>query len=335
MNAVLTITVVTVFFMRGFGMESTLSDPVVMGAVDAGTPAAASGLQPGDRITAIDGQAVKTWEEAHYAIAMKPGRDVRLRVEREGQESDASVRMDVEKENGSEMGRLTGVSPLVRVGEVSKGMPAEQAGMRPDDGIMQVGSTPVRSFTDLQGAVAAAKGQPVPVKIYRQGRILDLQVTPRDAGQGPRLGIASKVVIKKFGFARAVRESVAWTWNMTLMTFDVIKRLVTAQLSPRTIMGPLGIARASGDAARQGPAQWFYVMALISVQVGILNLFPLAPLDGGHLAILLGEGVARRDLSPNAKAWIMNAGALVLFALIGLVLYSDISKLSWFSKVLN
>ena len=335
MNAVLTITVITVFFMRGFGMESTLSDPAVMGAVDAGTPAAAAGLQPGDRIAALDGQALKTWEEAHYAIALKPGRDVRLRVERDGQERDSSVRLDVEKENWSEMGRLTGVSPLVRVGEVAKGAPAEQAGLHPDDGILQVGSTPVRTFTDLQGAVAAANGQPVQVKVYRAGRVLDLQVTPRDMGQGPKLGIASKVVIRKFGFGRAVREAVAWTWNMTLMTFDVIKRLVTAQLSPRTIMGPLGIARASGDAARQGPAQWFYVMALISVQVGILNLFPLAPLDGGHLAILLGEGVARRDLSPNAKAWIINAGALVLFALIGLVLYSDLSKTSWFSKVVN
>ena len=335
MNAVLTVAVITVFHMRGFGVEAALYDAPLIGAVDAGSPAAAAGLQPGDRMVALDGQPVKTWEEAHYAIALKPGRDVRLRLERDGQERDVSLRTDVEKENGSEMGRLGGVSPLVRVGEVAKGAPAEQAGMQPDDGILQVGDTPVRSFADLQTAVASAAGKPVRVKIYRQGRALDLEVTPRDMGQGPKLGISSKVVIRKFGFARALRESVAWTADMTVKTVDVMKRLVTAQLSPRTIMGPLGIARASGDAARTGLGPWFFLMAAISLQVGILNLFPLAPLDGGHLAILAVEGVVRRDLSPATKAWIINAGALVLFALIGLVLYSDLSKTSWFGKMVN
>ncbi|HET8646695.1 MAG TPA: M50 family metallopeptidase, partial [Vicinamibacteria bacterium] len=272
---------------------------------------------------------------AHYAIALRPGAQLRLRVERAGQPLDMEVRADVEQARGSEMGRLTGVSPLVRVGEVSRGAPAEAAGVRPDDGILSVGGTAVRSFLDLQSAVGAAGAKPVAVKLYRGGQIVDLQVTPRDMGQGPKLGIASKVIIRKFGFLRALRESVAWTWDMTVKTFDVMKRLVTAQLSPRTIMGPLGIARASGDAAREGAGQWFFLMAAISLQVGILNLFPLAPLDGGHLAILAGEGIVRRDLSPNAKAWIINAGALFLFALIGLVLYSDVAKTGIFSRLVR
>jgi regulator of sigma E protease len=335
MNAVLTVAVITAFHMRGFGMEATLFDPPVVGGVEAGTPAAAAGMQPGDRIAAIDDQAVKSWEEAHYALALKGARDVKLRLERAGQQQELSVRTDVEKQGGSDIGRLRGVSPLVRVGEVAKGAPAEQAGLREGDGIVQVGATPVRAFTDLQAAVAAAGVQPVPVKVFRDGRILELQVTPRDMGQGPKLGIASKVVIRKFGFLRAVKESVIWTGDMTVKTFEVIKGLVTAQISPKNIMGPLGIAQASGEAARQGPGQWFFLMALISIQVGILNLFPLAPLDGGHLAILMGESVARRDLSPNAKAWIMNAGALMLFALIGLVLYNDLSKTALFGKVFN
>ena len=111
------------------------------------------------------------------------------------------------------------------------------------------------------------------------------------------------------------------------LPLDVIGRLVTARISPKTMMGPLGIAQASGDAARSGPGPLLFLAALISLQVGILNLFPLAPLDGGHLAILAVEGVARRDMSPLVKGWIMNAGAAVIFLLIGLVLYSDISKM--------
>jgi regulator of sigma E protease len=121
---------------------------------------------------------------------------------------------------------------------------------------------------------------------------------------------------------------------MTRQTFDVIGRLITAQISPKTMMGPLGIAQASGDAARGGAGSLFFLVAVISLQVGILNLLPLVPLDGGHLAILTLEGVARRDLSPTVKSWVMNAGAAVIFLLIGLVLYSDISKLDIVQKLI-
>ena len=134
---------------------------------------------------------------------------------------------------------------------------------------------------------------------------------------------------------RALAESLQWTWNMVTQTFDVITRLVTARISPKTMMGPLGIAQASGDAARGGAGSLLFLVAVISLQVGILNLFPLAPLDGGHLAILAIEGVVRRDMSPTIKTWIMNAGAAVIFLLIGLVLYSDISKTTFVQKLLQ
>ena len=142
-------------------------------------------------------------------------------------------------------------------------------------------------------------------------------------------------MVKQFGPARAVAEATRWAWDMTKQTFDVVGRLVTARISPKTMMGPLGIAQASGDAARGGPGSLLFLVAVISLQVGILNLFPLAPLDGGHLAILAIEGVARRDLSPLVKGWIMNAGAAVIFLLIGLVLYSDISKMSFVQRLLQ
>jgi regulator of sigma E protease len=109
---------------------------------------------------------------------------------------------------------------------------------------------------------------------------------------------------------------------------------VTARISPKTMMGPLGIAKASGERAREGASSLFFLIAVISLQVGILNLVPLAPLDGGHMAILLGEGLIRRDFSVAVKTWVMNAGALVIFLLIGLVLYSDLSKTSLLGKYL-
>ena len=172
-------------------------------------------------------------------------------------------------------------------------------------------------------------------RLWREGQVIDLAVTPRDSGAGPRVGIAPKTVLKKFGPVGALRESLRWTWEMTRQTFDVVGRLVTARISPKTMMGPLGIAQASGDAARGGAGSLLFLVAVISLQVGILNLFPLAPLDGGHLAILAVEGVARRDLSPTIKGWVMNAGAAVIFLLIGVVLYSDISKMAFVQRLFN
>src|SRR5205085_7238509 len=131
----------------------------------------------------------------------------------------------------------------------------------------------------------AAAGKPLALHLWRDGSIVDLSVTPRDDGEGARIGIAPRYVLQKFGFTRSVSESSRWTWSMTKLTFETLQRLLTAQISPKTMMGPLQIAKASGDAARVGPGPLFYLVAVISLQIGIMNLFPLPPLDGGHLAI--------------------------------------------------
>jgi regulator of sigma E protease len=159
----------------------------------------------------------------------------------------------------------------------------------------------------------------------------DVTVTPENG----RTGITNKTIVKKLSFLPAVREANIATWNLVRQTFQILKGLATASISPKAALtGPLGIAKLSGDAARSGARSLLFLVASLSVSVGILNLFPLPPLDGGHLAILAGEGLRRRDFSAAAKGWILNAGAMVLFLLIGLVLYSDLSKTSWLGKYL-
>jgi regulator of sigma E protease len=330
MNAALTIAVLTVFNMRGLGVDTAAEDPPVIGYVEPQSPAEAAGLVPGDRVVSVAGEATPTWEAVQYNVVLRPNAKYTVQVQRAGQAREVPVQAGAEGDGGK-----LGVSPLVRIGSVTSGSPAEQAGLRKGDGILSMGGKPLRSFNDIPDLVKASGGQPLRIQLYREGGVQEVSVTPRDDGGTLRLGIGNTIVMRKLGFLGALREGVVATAQLTVTTLDVMKRLVTAQLSPRTIMGPLGIARASGEAARAGPGQWFFLMAAISLQVGILNLFPLAPLDGGHLAILLGESVVRHDLSPNAKAWIINAGALVLFALIGLVLYSDIAKTGWLQRVVR
>jgi regulator of sigma E protease len=332
MNAALTISVLTGFYMVGFAVEASRYDRPIIGTVDPGSPAEKAGLVPGDEILSIDDKVLPSWEDAQYHILIRPDTTLRLHVRGGGGERDVTLRSDAT--TAERIGSI-GVHPLVRVGQVVAGQPAEAAGLKTDDAILAIDGKPVTSFSEIPPIVGGAAGKELSFRVYRDGRTLDFKIAPKDTGSGPRVGIGPKTVSKQFGPGGAFVEALRWSWDMTKQTFDVIGRLVTARISPKTMMGPLGIAQASGDAARGGPGSLLFLVAVISLQVGILNLFPLAPLDGGHLAILAVEGVARRDMSPLVKSWIMNAGAAVIFLLIGLVLYSDISKMSFVQRLLQ
>jgi len=332
MNAVLTITVLTGFYMVGFQVPGSRFDRPILGAVDPGSPAERAGLVPGDEILSIDGQSLPSWEEAQYHILLRPDRALALRVRHAGEERAVAVRSEA---TSAERVGTIGVHPLVRVGQVLPGQPAEAAGFKPRDAILAIDGQPLREFADILPIVGGSGGKRLTFRVWRDGQVTDVPVTPRDSGQGYKVGLGPWFVTKKFAPPGALAEAMRWTWDMTRQTFDVIGRLVTARISPKTMMGPLGIAQASGDAARGGAGSLLFLVAVISLQVGILNLFPLAPLDGGHLAILAVEGASRRDMSPAVKGWIMNAGAAAIFLLIGLVLYSDISKTTLVQKLLQ
>jgi regulator of sigma E protease len=329
MNALLTITVFAVFFMIGMYVDTA---PSVVGALDVGSPAEVAGLRAGDEIVSIDGERASEWEEVQTYIALHAERELRFHVRHGAEEREILIRTQA---SGAERIGSIGAHPLVQVGQVLEGQPAEAAGIKPDDGILKVGDKPVSSFGSIPELLKGSAGKPLELEIWRKGEVSKLVVTPKDAGAGPRIGIGPKFVYEKYGPGGAVKKALHETWRQTTLTFRVVKGLLTAQISPKSMMGPIGIAQASGEAARAGFDWLFRLVAVISLQVGILNLFPLAPLDGGHLAILAVEGVARRDMSPLVKSWIMNAGAAVIFLLIGLVLYSDISKMAFVQRLLQ
>jgi len=328
MNGVLAVAVFTALYMAGFDVDASRYDRPIVGAVQAGSPAEAAGLQPADEILAIDDKAQSNWEDVLYDVALRPDRDLKLRVRRGAQEMDLTVRSTSAPPH--RMGQI-GVAPVVRIGDLLPGDPAEQAGLRVDDGILRIGDTPIQSFDDIPPLVRASGDRPLKLLVYRAGMISEMSVTPRHS----LIGIRPKVIVKKFPLAQAVPAAAGETWRMTRETVGMLKGLLTARISAKAaVSGPLGIAQASGMAARGGWRQLFALIAGISISVGILNLFPLAPLDGGHLAILAGEGLIRRNFNVTVKAWFMNAGFGVLLLLIAFVLYSDLSKTALLGKYL-
>ena len=225
--------------------------------------------------------------------------------------------------------------PLVRVGSFSEDSAAREAGVKLDDGVLSLNGEPIHDFAQLRELIVASQGQPLALQLWRGDASLALSVTPRRTPEGFRLGIAEKTVLKRFGFVRALQEAGIRSWTWTRQALDTLARLATGRLSPKTLSGPIGIARASGEAARGGAFQLFFMVAYISLQVGILNLIlPFVPFDGGHLALLLLESAMRRDLSERARNWVMNAGLGMVLLLIVVVFYSDLSKISFFGRFL-
>jgi regulator of sigma E protease len=336
MNAVLTIAVLTGLFRAGSGeVDATLFSPAVIGVVEPDSPAEKAGVEPGDEIVSVDGKRVDSWDDAMLAILIRPDSDIRLGIRRGGAERVVDVRSTSRAHDtaGKELVGHIGVSPVLLV-KPQAGAPAAEAGVRPGDQLLRVDGRPIRSFADLIEIVTASKGSPLGLEVRRGNETLVIPVTPRQTAEGLRIGLGQHTILKQFGLGGAFVEACRTTWQQTKLTFEVVKRLLTAKLSPKTMMGPLGIAGKAGEEAQRGLAAFLSLIAMISLQVGILNLFPLAPLDGGHLAIIGVEGLIRRDLSLDVKAWIMNAGALVLLGLIVVVLYSDLSKTSALSKYL-
>lgn len=333
MNAVLTICVMTSLYTIGVGEPANLYDPPLIAAVPLGSPAEAAGLRPADLVVAIDGKAQPDWQSVLYSVMVRPNASIRVRVRHGGEEREVVVQSGITAEKTGTIG----VGPEVRIQEVRPGTPAERAGLKVNDAVLKVGDKFIIHSGDVSAAVQASGGREVLVQISRAGQAVEIPMVPvQDAG-AYRIGIGiggGELIERKYGPVRAFVAACRWSWDRTEEIFDLVGRLITARISPKTMAGPLGIARESGKAAAQGWISYLVFIAFISLNVGLLNLFPLPPLDGGHLAILAGESAIRRDFSVTVKVWILNAGAVAILLLVALVLYSDFSKIGFLGKFL-
>ncbi len=327
MNVVLAVLTFTIIFMLGVGVPGVRYDVPTIGAIDPGSPAEASGLRPGDTITKFDGETATDWEQVQLGVLMRPSRDIPLEVARGGETLSISIHSRIVDER---MGDI-GVFPLVRIGQVAPGSPAEGAGLKVDDGLLRVAGEPLQSFADVPAKVRAAGEKPLAFEILRGTERLTLNIAPREG----RVGISEKFIIKKFGPLRAAKEACRETWDRSVQMVSLLKQLLTFRVAAKSALsGPIGIAQAAGEAARTGIVSLLFLIALLSISVGVLNLFPMAPLDGGHIAVLLAEMVIRRELPEKVKLVFLNAGFFLVMALMVFILYSDLSKLPLLKQIL-
>jgi regulator of sigma E protease len=328
MNVVFSVVLMTVVFMHGAQVPAYDDDPVVVGAVTSGGPADKAGVKPGDRITKVGSQSVDDWERYIIAIGGRAKRDTELTLVRDGREMrlrvtpDSQTKMDV-----GDIGILPDVHP--RIGSLEANGPAAKAGAKAGDIVMAVNGQTMVFSAQLSGAIRKHPDEPITLSLVREGRPLDLVVTPRRQGDIGLIGIsiADDMQTIQPGPVGAFTLSLKRNVQFAGLIFQTLGGLFTRETSPKQLMGPVAIAQLSGDYAAAGWLALATFMASLSLNLGLLNLLPIPVLDGGHLFIMSVEGLARRDFSMKVKERLMMAGFAVLMLLMVTVIYNDIARL--------
>jgi regulator of sigma E protease len=221
------------------------------------------------------------------------------------------------------------------IGEVMKDTPAAEAGLQPDDRILTINGDKVEFFSDISRMLLTNLGTPVQLEIDRAGKKIPVTITPKERKdtdqfgeeyKHPIIGIMNKKIqFRNVGFPRALEEAVRATYNLCAMTLRVIGQIIAGERSAKdTIKGPLGMAKLTGHAAEQGLQTSLFIMALISANLGLVNLFPIPMLDGGHLLFYAIEGIQGKPPGKRFQEYSMRVGMAMIAMLMAFAIINDI-----------
>jgi regulator of sigma E protease len=225
------------------------------------------------------------------------------------------------------------------VGGVLPESAAMRAGIHEQDKILSIDGAPIGSFEDIQRIVSARPGQTMSVQIERGGSAETLSVTPdaRTEAGGPRIGVlgirGGQVGYQRMSLPAALAGGVAQTWEVTRQTFEGLAQMITGRRGTEDLGGPLRIAQLSGQVAEMGFASLVSFIAVLSVNLGLINLFPIPVLDGGHLLFYLAEALRGRPIPPRAQEYGFRAGLALLACLFVFATWNDLTHLGIFRWV--
>ena len=334
MNGLLAVVLMTGLFYHRYEVPVWPREPVVVGLIKADSPALKSDLRPGDRIVAAGGQQNPTWEKFLLEVSISPGVPLQLQVQREGQTFPLTLTPEA---RGRDSAGYLGIAPFelasVQVKEVLAGKPAAQAGILPGDQVVKVGGAGLRQAgLDLVDALARNQNPVIPITVLRNGREVDLQVTPYvdETTQKRMIGVMlnpmPRTIVKQLSLLEAMDASIERNIRFGGLLFDFLHRLLRGTAPMGMVGGPIAIARQSSLAARSGIPDLIMFIAVISINLGIVNLLPIPILDGGVITIILVESLVGRDLSLSLREKVTQVGFIMVILLVVAVTYNDIIK---------
>jgi regulator of sigma E protease len=315
----------------GLPTNDILSKPVVIAGLPTDPAKNPAGLQVGDKILSIDGTKNPTWEEAQVlSLQAAPGSTLKLEVFRDGVTRQVNV-----PSSTNPYERTFGFSPIPPViGEIALGTPADRAGLHEGDLVRSVDGQSIQYWDQFVDFVRNSGGKTLQLAIRRKGQDLSIAVTPQKGIAGGsentyQIGMLPQETLTydRVGPVRAFKAAGMNTANLVVQTVDVVGRLLSGSVSVKQLQSVVGISRMAGQAVAQGASAVIGFMALISVNLGILNILPIPILDGGHILLLSLEGIRRRDFSLAFKERFIQVGLVFLLALIVYVTYNDVARI--------
>jgi regulator of sigma E protease len=331
MNILLAVLLLGGLYKFHFQKPAYQEQEARVGDVAENSPAAKAGIEAGDLIVRLDGLRNPRWEAVEFRTVTTVNEALPLELQR-GNEIIKTTLTPVPK-GPSQIGYVGWFPYMPGVIEsIEPGYPADKAGLKPGDEIVGLNGRTILCGPCIAYALQTGEGKPVDLMVQHQGKEFTVHIKPFYSDvmgeKRWRIGVLfhSPVVVRHLPLGQALLASVEDNLRNCRATFDVLGKIVTRRMSPRSLSGPIGIAQLSGEAYRAGLPELLMLVSFISLQLGIFNLLPIPVLDGGVILLLLIEGALRRDLSTEVKERVVQVGIVFLLLLAVFVMYNDIVK---------
>ena len=333
-NLVMPILLVGGFYaVKGFPYQAYLDKPIVLSELPSNGPLAKAGVKDGDQIVSVDGTQTPNWNKAERVLSgIAQGQNFNVTVATsQGAKRDITI-------DGAELkpgSNLLGYPPAPAiVGQLTSGMPAKASGLKEGDLIVSVNGTAVHNWFQCVDLIKKSGGGNLKLAVQRKGAQLNLEIpTVQDKDEDGQViwkigvGPEGEWSFRPSTVASAFKTASQETLDATVNLLGVLGKLFTGKLSVKQLQGFVGIAVRAGQAVQSGPVDTINLMAMISLNLGILNLLPIPILDGGHILLLSIEGLRRRDLSLAFKERFIQVGLVFLLLLFAFVMYNDVRHL--------
>ncbi|MBA2815634.1 sigma E protease regulator RseP [Candidatus Pantoea persica] len=320
----------------------------VVGEIVSGSVAAEAQIASEMELKAVDGIETPDWDAVRMALIGKIGEESTvLTVSRFGEEATQQNAVDLhnwqfepDKEDPVVALGIRPRGPQIEttLAEVQADSPASVAGLQAGDRIVKVDGQPLTQWQAFVAQVRDNAGKSMALEIDRGGRAVQLILTP-EARPGAKAegfaGVTPRVIplpdayktVRQYGAFDAIGEASAKTWQLMKVTVSMLDKLIIGDVKLNNLSGPISIAQGAGLSAEYGMIYYLMFLALISVNLGIINLFPLPVLDGGHLLFLAIEKIKGGPVSERVQDFSYRIGSILLVLLMGLALFNDFSRL--------
>jgi regulator of sigma E protease len=325
MNLVLALLIL---WGKNFFQERTILNTSTIGYIKSGSLADSLGFQPNDKILSINNKPVKTWEDVLSNIYVNTlGENLDVKILRNNEVKD----IEVSRKRISDEAPEALLSPKTKpkIGEVWPGSPAEKAGIKTGDEFIKLKGIKLTSSKQAVDIISENKSNPIPVVLVRDKDTINLSVTPgSDSKIGVSIGSTGPFIYQKYGFFESFYYGTVDIITVTDLTFSTFGKVFKGKVEfGKVFGGPIKIAQIATTSAENGFGSFLVFLAFLSLSLAIINIMPFPVLDGGHLIIILVEGILRREIPIKVKIAIQNTGFVILLLLMAFIIYNDIINL--------